>query len=266
MKKVNILNISLDNLSTAELLEKLDRYGGIVFTPNIDHMMKLQKDRDFYKAYSIANYKVCDGQILLYATRFLGTPIKEKISGSDFLPTFCRYHRNNPKIKIFLLGAAEGVADKAKEKINTKVGRDIVVAAHSPSFGFEKNKQECLKIVDLINRSEATVLVIGVGAPKQEKWIYQYREKLKNIKIFLAVGAAIDFEAGHKKRAPKWMSDIGLETPYRIFSEPRRLWKRYFIEDPPFFWLVLKQKLNLYKEPFKIQEEYIVESFKSNIT
>ena len=93
-----------------------------------------------------------------------------------------------------------------------------------------------------------------MGAPKQEKWIYKYRGKLKNIRIFLAVGAAIDFVAGHKKRCPKWMSEVGLETPYRIFCEPRRLWRRYLIEDPPFFWLILKQKLNIYKEPYYLQE------------
>ena len=255
MKKVKILNLYIDNLSTVELLEKLDLKGGIVFTPNVDHMMKLQKDLNFYKAYSIADYKVCDGQILLYSSKFLGTPVKEKISGSDLLPTFCKYHKNNENIKIFLLGAAEGVAKKAQQTINSKLGRDIVVDAYSPSFGFERNENECLEIVDKINKSGATVLVIGVGSPKQEKWIYKYRLKLKNIRIFLAVGASIDFMAGHKKRCPKWMSEVGLEAFYRIICEPRRLWRRYLIEDPPFFWLILKQKINLYKEPsYDIQD------------
>lgn len=254
MKKVKILNLYIDSLSTVELLEKLDLEGGVVFTPNVDHLMKLQKDVSFYKAYSLADYRVCDGQILLYSSKFLGTPIKEKISGSDLLPTFCNYHKNNENIKIFLLGAAEGVAKRAQQRINSQLGRDIVVDAYSPSFGFEKNEKECLEIVDKINNSGATVLVIGVGSPKQEKWIYKYREKLKNIRIFLAVGAAIDFVSGHKKRCPKWMSEVGLETPYRILCEPRRLWRRYLIEDPPFFWLILKQKFNLYKKPCYLQE------------
>jgi exopolysaccharide biosynthesis WecB/TagA/CpsF family protein len=84
-----------------------------------------------------------------------------------------------------------------------------------------------------------------VGAPKQEKWIHKYKAQLPNIKIFLAIGATIDFEAGNKKRAPKWVSESGLEWLHRLFSEPKRLWRRYLIGGPLFCWLVLKQKLQL---------------------
>lgn len=253
MDKVKVLNISIDNLSTQELLHKLDLYGGILFTPNVDHMINLQKDKDFYHAYQKADYRVCDGQVLRYTVKlFLGQSIKEKISGSDFFPTFCDYHKNNKNIKIFLLGAAEGVAKKAQEKINTRVGRELVVDVHSPSYGFEKDEEECLKIIDLINNSGANVLAVGVGAPKQEKWIIKYKEKLSNITIFMAIGATIDFEAGHKPRAPKWVSEAGLETFFRLSSEPKRLWKRYLVNDPPIFLWLMKQKLNLYKNPFEL--------------
>ena len=245
MKTINILNVGVDNLYQSELLENLK--SGVVFTPNIDHLIKLQHDQEFLKVYSIADYKLCDSQILVYASKFLGTPIKEKISGSDFFPAFYNYHKTNEDIKIFLLGADKGVARKAQNKINAKVGRDIIVASHSPSFGFEKNEEECLEIIELIKHSGATVLAIGVGAPKQEKWIYKYKNLLPNIKIFLAVGATIDFEADNIKRAPKWMSNMGLEWLYRLSSEPKRLWKRYLIEDLPFFWLILQQKLHLYE-------------------
>ena len=87
-EKIKVLNIFIENLSTGELLQQLDERGGIVFTPNIDHLMILQKDREFYNAYKMADYRVCDGQTLMYSLQFLGTPIKEKISGSDFLPIF----------------------------------------------------------------------------------------------------------------------------------------------------------------------------------
>ncbi len=244
MKKVKILNLEIDNLSEVELLEKLQ--SGVVFTPNVDHLMKLQKDPDFFQAYSICNYKLCDSQIIIHASKFLGTPIKEKISGSDFFPAFYNYHKSNEKIKIFLLGARQGVASKAQININKKIGRDIVVATYSPPFGFEKDEEECQNIVNMINNSGATVLAIGVGAPKQEKWIYKYKEKLPFIKIFMAIGATIDFEAGNVKRSPKWMSEVGLEWLFRMSCEPKRLWKRYLIEDVSFFVLILRQKLNLY--------------------
>jgi len=250
MKVVNLLNVSIDNFSMTELFERLDCEGGLVFTPNVDHLIKLQYDRDFYEAYKNSNYRVCDSQILMYASQFLGTPIKEKISGSDLFPAFYTYHKNNESIKIFLLGAAVGVASKAQEKINQKIGREIVIQAYSPSFGFEKNEEECEKIVELINQSGATVLAIGVGSPKQEKWLVKYRNKLTNIKILLGIGATIDFEAGCKPRAPKWMSEVGIEWVYRLLREPRRLWKRYLIEGLPFLRLIVEQKLGSYKMPF----------------
>lgn len=124
------------------------------------------------------------------------------------------------------------------------------VAAYSPSFGFEKNEAECEKICELINQSGATVLGIGVGAPKQEKWICKYKDRLPNIKVFLAIGATIDFEAGYRARSPQWMSQVGIEWLHRLLSEPNRLWKRYLIEGLPFFWLIFQQKLHFYKTPF----------------
>jgi N-acetylglucosaminyldiphosphoundecaprenol N-acetyl-beta-D-mannosaminyltransferase len=249
MSKVDLLNVSIDNLSTIELLERL-KAGGVVFTPNVDHLAKLQKDEDFYQAYSRATYRVCDSQILVYASKFLGTPIKEKISGSDLFPAFYSYYGQDSTVKVFLMGAAEGVAQAAQERINNQVGREIIVGTYSPSFGFENNEQECLDIIQRINSSGANVLAIGVGAPKQEKWIMKYQNLLTNIKTFLAIGATLDFEAGNKKRAPKWMSQLGLEWLHRLISEPQRLWKRYLVDDFPIFWLLFLQKLNSYKKPF----------------
>ncbi len=248
MNKVKILNVSIDNLSQLEFLEKCQ--SGIVFTPNVDHLMKLQNDAEFFNTYKAATYRLCDSKILYFVSRLLGSPVKEKISGSDLFPAFYEYHKNNEDIKIFLLGAREGVALKAQAEINAKIGRPIIVGAHSPSFGFEKNEEECEKIIELINQSGATVLAVGVGAPKQENFICKYKDHFKNIKIFLAIGATIDFEAGNIKRAPKWISEVGLEWLYRLISEPKRLWKRYLVHGPSFFWLVLKQKLNLYTDPF----------------
>ncbi len=238
---VNILDVEIDNLSREELLERLDAIGGVVVTPNVDHLMKLQHDAEFREVYEAVDYRVCDSKILMYAAQFLGTPLCDKISGSDLLPWFCDYHRANPDVKIYLLGAAPGVAKLAQQRINARIGREIIVEAHSPSFGFEKNPEECDAIIDRIRASLANVLVVGVGAPKQEKWIVKHRNKLPNIKTFLAVGAAIDFEAGHKPRSPEFVTELGLEWLYRTMSEPKRLWKRYLIEDMPFFKMLFQQ-------------------------
>ena len=237
-----------------DLIKKLGKNGGSVFTPNVDHLMKLQNNREFFQIYSTADYQVCDSKILMLAAKFLGQQIKEKISGSYLFPAFYEYYKKDKNIKIFLLGGPEGVADLARKKINDKVNRQIAVDSYSPPFGFEKNKAECQKIVDLISDSGATVLAVGLGAPKQEKWIQEHKNKLKNVKVFLAIGATIEFEAGYRRRAPKWMSEIGLEWLYRLISEPKRLSKRYLIESFPFFWLLLQQKLNIYQSPFAPEE------------
>ncbi len=253
MGQVKLLNIGVHNLTMVELLDKL-RFGGVVFTANVDHLIKLQKDKDFYLAYQASDYRVCDSQVLLYVSNFLGTPLPEKLSGSDLFPAFYTYYKHDKTIKIFLLGAAPGIARQAQRKINSKVGRDIVVASYSPTFGFEKDEEECQKAIELINRSGATVLAIGVGAPKQEIWLTKYKDQLKNVKLFFAVGATIDFEAGNIPRSPQWMSQVGLEWLYRTFCEPKRLWKRYMIDDLPFFWLIFKQRFNLYRDPWSSEK------------
>lgn len=246
-QRVEILNVAIDNISAHDFLQQLQR--GVVFTPNVDHLMKLQKDPDFVEAYNQADFRVCDSQVLLMASKFLGRPIKAKISGSDLFPMFCDHHRDNDNIKIFILGGAEGVAAEAQRRINARIGREIVVQAHSPSFGFEKNEAECQRILEMIRQSSANVLVVGVGAPKQEKWIAKYRDQLPSVDIFLAVGASIDFEAGNKPRAPELVSKLGLEWLYRLASEPKRLWKRYLVDDLPFLWLIVKERLARRSQP-----------------
>ncbi|WP_404784620.1 WecB/TagA/CpsF family glycosyltransferase [Altericista sp. CCNU0014] len=239
--KVDILGVPIDNLSMDDLLQKLEK--GTVFTPNVDHLMNVRKHKDFGQAYSIADYKLCDSQILFFASRFLGSPIVEKISGSDLFPAFYQHHRDNPDITIFLLGGMGKTSIQAQTKINQKVNRNIVVDAYSPPLGFDKDEEESLRIVKRINQSGATVLAIGVGAPKQEKWIGQYRQYLTSVNIIFAIGATIDFEAGLVPRAPQIASKMGMEWLYRLAMEPKRLWKRYLINDVPFIWLLLKQKM-----------------------
>lgn len=248
MTKIDILNIKIQSIPLSDLLSRLQ--SGILFTPNVDHIVKLQKDKEFYEAYNEADWIVCDSKILNHAAKFLGMEFKEVIPGSSFLPAYYLHHKENRNTRIFLLGAKEGVALNAMKKINDKVGWNMVVGAHSPSYGFENNESECAEIVDIINKSNSNVLVVGVGAPKQEKWIIKYRSQLPNVKLFMALGATIDFEAGNIKRAPAVYQRFNLEWLYRLIKEPKRLWRRYLIEDTPFFAYILKQKFGFYKNPF----------------
>ncbi|MFN3557373.1 MAG: WecB/TagA/CpsF family glycosyltransferase [Bacteroidales bacterium] len=246
--RVKLLNIEIDNLTRNELLARLQK--GVVITPNADHLVKLQKDKEFYDIYQKAEFIVLDSTVLFRAMKFLGTPVKEVITGSDLFPAFYQYHKNNEDIKIFLLGAGPGVAQTALEKINSKVGREMVVGCFSPSFGFEKRPEECNEIIKVIRQSGANVVAVGLGAPKQEKWIYASKDQLPEVDIYLAIGATIDFEAGNVKRAPAFFRRNALEWLYRLFSEPGRLWKRYLVDDLPVFRLLYKQKRGSYVNPF----------------
>ncbi|GAB3804820.1 WecB/TagA/CpsF family glycosyltransferase [Spirosoma humi] len=248
MKKVSILNIDLINISQQELLYRLK--SGVLLTPNVDHLVKLQKEKAFVDIYNKAEWVVCDSKIVFWGLKFLGNPIKEVIAGSSFFPAYCDYHKNSHDVKIFLLGAAPGIADKAMNKINSRLEKNIIVGAHSPSYGFERNHDECEDIVSIINHSNANVLVVGVGAPKQEHWIYKYKHRLVNIDLFMALGATIDFEAGNIKRAPKIFRLLTLEWFYRMVNDPKRLLKRYLIDDIPFFYYLIRQRFGIYKAPF----------------
>ena len=239
--KINLLGIDFDNVSKLELLSKLKR--GVVFTPNVNHLMRLRRDRDFVSIYQTADYRVCDSQVLIYAARFLGKPLKAKLSGSDLFPWFCDYHRHNDEMKIFLLGGAKGVASEAQRRINARIGRQIVVGEYSPPYDFEQDIEECKKILSLLENSPANVVAVCLGAPKQERWIATYRDRLPSVDIFMAIGATVDFEAGAKPRAPKFVSELGLEWLYRLLCEPRRLWRRYLLDGLPFVGLVLSEKL-----------------------
>lgn len=240
---VEVLGVRLHDLSLAQLLERLQH--GVLVTPNVDIIMRARTDPAFLELLNSADFSVCDSRIVQWACSFLGTPVRAKLSGSDVFPAFCAHHRDNALVRVFLLGARPGVAAMAQQRINRRLGREVVVGAHSPSFGFERNDAECRDIVARIEETGATVLAVGVGAPKQETWIMRWRPHLPGVRIFMGIGATIDFEAGAVRRAPPWVGRAGLEWLYRLLQEPRRLWRRYLIDDLPFLWLVLRQRLGL---------------------
>jgi len=230
----------------SQLMERLDR--GMVFTLNPDHLYHLQRNGAFYDAYRQADFITSDSKYVYWSLGWIGRRIQEKVSGSDIVPTFCQHHRNNPEVRVFLLGAAPGIAERARNRINARVGTQIVVGSHGPSMGFVDDDAEIADVLKMIEASRATVLIVGLGAPKQEIWIERYRHALPGVKIMMGVGATIDYEADAVVRAPRWMTRNGLEWLYRITTEPKRYWRRY-LRDLEFFWLVLLDGLGLYRAP-----------------
>lgn len=243
--RIEFLNTNIDNITMNEAVGRIDKFiqdGGVhyIVTPNVDHIVKLEDDDEFRRVYRNADLILTDGMPLIWISKLLNKPIKEKISGSDLFPNICKMASKKGH-SIFLLGAAEGVADKAAENLRKAYDGLNIVGTFSPSYGFEEDEDEIKKIIEIIVKTKPDILAVGLGAPKQEKFIFKYKEDFK-VPVSLAIGASIDFEAGKVKRAPIWMQKVGLEWFYRLCKEPKRMFKRYLIDDIKIFKIILKYK------------------------
>jgi exopolysaccharide biosynthesis WecB/TagA/CpsF family protein len=245
-KRSALLNVWVDDLSMNQFLATLK--SGVVFTLNPDHCYHLQRNRDFYDAYRQADFITSDSKYVYWGLKLIGRRIQEKVSGSDIVPQFCDFHAKNSDIKVFYLGAAPGIAQRALERTNARVRREIVVGAHSPSMKFVTDDVEIDAVIDIIKASGANVVIVGLGAPKQEIWIQKYKHRMPDVDIWMGVGATIDYEADAVKRAPRWMTRNGLEWLYRITTEPKRYWRRY-ARDLEYFWLLVVDGVGRYRNP-----------------
>ena len=231
MSRIDFLNIKLDNLTMDETIQRIDDLihecnPSYVVTPNLDHIVTLEKDVEFKELYDNANLIVADGKPLIWISKFLKNPIKEKISGSDLFPKICELAVQR-KYTIFIIGAAEGIADKAARNLEKKYPGIKFIGTYSPSYEFEQNQNELKKMKNLVLEAKPDILAIALGSPKGEKFIYKHLLEY-NVPLSISIGATIDFEAGNIKRAPKWMSNMGLEWLFRITQDPKRLIKRYW--------------------------------------
>ena len=252
-RRSRILNAWVDSLTVDDVLQLLDE--GVLFTINPEHLCQLQRNQEFAEAYAAASYVSCDSIYVYHTMRILGRAVEHRASGSDIVPAYWRTHASNPEVKIFLLGAKPGVAETAQKRINQLAGRKIVVGAHGPSFNFLEDEKETQQAIEMINASGASTLVVGLGAPKQEIWIHRNRTKMPGVKVFMGVGATIDYEANAVRRAPIWMRHNGLEWIYRVVTEPKRYARRY-ARNTEFFRLAVLDRLGLYRSPFATQRPY----------
>jgi exopolysaccharide biosynthesis WecB/TagA/CpsF family protein len=187
---------------------------------------------------------------MILAAKLLGTPLKERVSGSDYFPLFYRHYKDDPSVTIFVCGGGPGVAEIARRNVNAKVGREMIVGTCAPSKRFDENPEELEAIISAINDSCATVLVVGLGGGRQEKFIFKYRDRLPKVTLFLPLGGTIDYEAETLKRPPAWITNAGLEWLYRVVLEPRQRWRRYLVHQPPFLYHIARQLVGSYRNPF----------------
>ena len=231
--RVRLLGVDIDPLRMSEAVDQILSWtrlrGGTcryVVTPNVDHVVLLRHHVGLKAAYQNAYLILADGTPGVWAARLLRRPLPEKVPGSDLVPAiFDAVPAFQPR-RVFLLGAGPGVAERAAERIRERWPAVGIAGCYSPPMGFEKDAVENENILNRIAEASPDILVVGLGAPKQELWVHQNRQRIKAAAV-LCVGATIDFLAGEKPRAPVWMRRSGLEWLHRVWMEPRRLAVRY---------------------------------------
>jgi len=244
--KVNILGVKVSNIANNDLLITLaqciheKKKAQVCITP-VNSVLAAIKDPEVLNIYNNAEIVLCDGMPIKWASFFLNTPIQERITGLDLLPDLVELCAKN-NFSVFLLGASPGVGDKLKQTISQSYPNCKVVGVYVPPFMKVFSGEENDKMIAAVNEAAPDVLLVSLTAPKQDIWIAQ-NKNLLNASVQVGIGGAFEVMAGLAKRAPKWMQSAGLEWLFRFIQEPKRLFRRYFIEAPLFIPLVIKQKL-----------------------
>lgn len=231
--RVDLFGVTIDALQMNEAVQQIFawidepfKFCRYVVTPNVDHIVLLQDNESLQSAYKDADLVLADGFPVILASRLIGKPLPERVTGSDLVPALFAAVNRQCILHIFLLGAAQGVADRAAAHIERAWPGVKVVDTYSPPFGFEQDDVEQERILSRVRAASPDLLVVGLGAPKQEIWVHEKRSELASSAVVCA-GATIDFLAGEKTRAPRWTQRIYLEWLYRLLSEPKRLFWRY---------------------------------------
>jgi len=209
---------------------------------NVHSLVTARQDEAFRKALMDADMATPDGMPIAWMLRQMGFPNQQRINGPDLMWNYCQLaeRMNEP---IFLYGSTQKTLDTLQQKLLVSFPKLLIAGTCSPPFRTLTN-QEDTEIVNLINQSGARVVFVSLGCPKQELWMAEQRGKINAVMV--GVGAAFDYHAGSIKRAPLWMQHHGLEWLHRLYSEPRRLWKRYIVTNSIFI-LAAGWQLIVYK-------------------
>jgi N-acetylglucosaminyldiphosphoundecaprenol N-acetyl-beta-D-mannosaminyltransferase len=240
---VGILGVPFHQTTLAGAVERVDAMvsrGGshLVVTPNVDFLVKAQRDSELRRILVHADLVLCDGKPIVWASRLLGEPLPGRVAGSDLIPVVLR-RAEERRWRVFLLGGAPGVAAEAARRIRDAHPLLPAVAHFSPPFR-PLAQMDNDEIVGHIRAARPDILLVCFGCPKQEKWIARNRDRL-DVPVMIAAGATIDFLAGNMARAPVWMRRSGTEWVFRLLQEPRRLAGRYADDALHFFPAVLRQ-------------------------
>jgi N-acetylglucosaminyldiphosphoundecaprenol N-acetyl-beta-D-mannosaminyltransferase len=240
---LRIGSVWVDVLTFADALREIEKLvdrkqGGAVFTPNVDHVVKAASNTAFARAYEDASLSLADGMPLIWVSSFLGCPLPERVAGSDLLLPLLKLAAQR-QWRVYLLGGAPGVAEAVARLLTERMG--IVVAGWDDSRIESDGSDPTGGSFARACAARADLVFVALGPPKQELWIHRSLDALRPA-VALGVGASLDFLVGKHQRAPAWMARVGLEWLFRLWLEPRRLWRRYLVEAPRFVNIVLSTR------------------------
>ena len=242
MNKVNILNTSIHNLTMQETLQHIE--GVIEAKQQLHHVVvnagkivAMQTDLELRKSVNESDLINADGQAVVWASKILNKPLKERVAGIDLMTNLVDLSAKK-NYKIFFLGAKEEIVKKVVDNYSKQYNPNIIAGYRNGYF----KKEEEQDIAKQISESGANILFVAISSPKKENFLYQNKNLLNGVNFIMGVGGSFDVVSGLVKRAPVWMQNAGLEWFYRFAQEPKRMWKRYLVGNSKFISLVLKEK------------------------
>jgi len=241
--RIHILNTRIDNYSMTESLELIDKH--ISTQQSLHHVVvnagkivAMQDDAQLMQSVNEADLINADGQAVVWASKILGKPLKERVAGIDLMANLVEL-AHKKEYKIFFLGAKEEVVKKVVQTYTAQYTENIIAGYRNGYFSTEDEKD----IANEIAASGAQILFVAISSPTKENFLYTHKETLSKVFFVMGVGGSFDVVAGLVKRAPKWMQNLGLEWLYRLLQEPQRMWKRYLLGNTKFVLLVIKEWL-----------------------
>jgi len=242
INQVHFLNTRIHNLSVKEtlslvsdaILEKQHLHHVVV---NAGKVVQMQDDLALRESVNDCDIVNADGQAVVWASQFLGKPLKERVTGIDLMLQLVSLAAQK-QYKIYFLGAKEHVVQKTVQIFTDRYSEEIIAGYRNGYF--DENEEEAIA-QDIVN-SGAHILFVAISSPTKEKFLHKYNDILRPVNFIMGVGGSFDVVAGKTKRAPVWMQKSGLEWFYRFIQEPKRMWKRYLIGNTKFIFLVLKEK------------------------
>ncbi len=240
--RIELFGVDFDPLTLAaaarDIVASCQEPGGgfdYTVTPNVDHIVRLQDDREFSEIYRRARFVVADGVPLVWASRLLGRGLPERVNGTDLMVECCR-EAEAVGVSVFLLGGSEGTADSAAARLKERFPNLRVAGTLEPSIDLDAPNQALHEIAAVVQGTGADLVFVALGSPKQESWIARWGAAT-GARHAIGIGASFDFISGARRRAPGFVQTAGLEWCWRLFQEPRRLAGRYLVRDVVFFKL-----------------------------